>query len=146
MRSSSALLLYSAISPPTCYIQTLYPEIYFFGTSRSFSHFKSAQPPVHVTVHLETGHRQHLEDSTMSAAAVVVGAALAGSPAEPHATPFHSLSQDENSTRSGEGLSSDHRVSFYRPLFPASMLRDRHTRGFYPGGCWSSSVVSQCFS
>ncbi len=47
----------------------------------------------------------------MSAAAVVVGAALAGSPSECHATPFQSLSQDENPTIPEELNASVSRVS-----------------------------------
>ncbi len=47
----------------------------------------------------------------MSVAAVVVSAALAGSPSECHATPFQSLSQDENPTIPEEFQASVSRVS-----------------------------------
>ena len=54
----------------------------------------------------------------MSAAAVVVGAALAGSPSECHATPFQSRSQDENPTIPEELKASVSRVSWVlSPIF-----------------------------
>ena len=47
----------------------------------------------------------------MSGAAVVVGAVLAGSPSECHATPFQNLPQDENPTMPEELQASVSRVS-----------------------------------